>query len=320
MATPDHNVAVVFRGVQRFTARFSARYEAVVARTRRRSPLFDHLWRAKDRYNEVLGGRLSAAIAYYGFFAVFALGLVAYAITIKVFSSNSVLVADLDAFLARYFTTVNAESLKEQADNIQTIGLISLVLAGVGWVDAWRSSLRAVWRLDQHPGNFLVLRLVDLGTLIVFALMMAISLGVTDGLERLFQAISREQTGTMWFQAGVQALAFSINLVIAMGLMTVLPRMHMSWRRLLPPILVISVGLTLLNLVGRYFITMRTERTPAFAIVATSVGLLVYLYLFNQIVLWAAAWAATAYNGRVFDLAWGRPREHDTLDDIRAER
>ena len=315
-----NNDAVVLRGVQRFNARFSARYQAIVARMRRRSPLFDHFWRAKERYNEVLGGRLSAAIAYYAFFAVFALGLVAYAVTIKVFSSNSTLVADLDGFLKQYFTTVNTQSLKEQADNIQTIGLISLVLAGVGWVDAWRSSLRAVWRLDQHPGNFLVLRLVDLGTLIVFALMMGISLGVADGLEQLFKVISHEKTGTLWFNAGVQALAFTINLVIAVGLMTVLPRMHMSWRRLLPSILVISVGLTLLNVVGRSFITMRTERSPADAIVATSVGLLVYLYLFNQIVIWAAAWAATAQNGRVFDLAWGKPREYDTLDDIRAEQ
>jgi membrane protein len=308
----------VFRGVQRLGARISARYDAIVAVLRRRSPLFDHFWRAMERYNEVLGGRLSAAIAYYGFFAVFALGLVAYAVTIKVFSGNSVLVADLDSFLAQYFRTLNTEALKEQADNIQTIGLISLVLAGIGWVDAWRSSLRAVWRLDQHPGNFLALRLFDLVTLIVFALMMGISLGVADGLEQLFQLISGGRIDTWWFKTGVQLLAFTINLVIAIGLMTVIPRMHMSWRRLLPSILAISVGLTLLNLVGRYFITMRTERNPAFAIVATSVGLLIYLYLFNQIVIWAAAWAATAQNGRVFDLAWGKPREHDTLDDIRA--
>lgn len=308
---------MVFRVIQRFNARFSARYQANVAFTRRRSPLFDHFWRTKERYNEVLGGRLSAAIAYYGFFAVFSLAMVAYAVTIKVFSGNSMLVEDLDTFLSRYFTTLNTEALKAEADNIQTIGLISLVLAGIGWVDAWRSSLRAVWRLDQHPGNFLVLRIVDLGTLIVFALMMAISLGVTDGLERLFQAITHVPTGSLWFKSGVQVLAFAINLVIALGLMTVIPRMHMSWRRLSPSILAIAVGLTVLNQVGRFFITARTEHNPAYAIVATSVGLLVYLYLFNQIVIWAAGWAATAYNGRVFDLAWGRPREHDTLDNIR---
>jgi membrane protein len=313
-----NNDAVVFGHVQRFNTRFSARYQAIVAGLRSRSPLFDHFWRAKERYNEVLGGRLSAAIAYYGFFAVFALGLVAYAVTIKVFSGNSVLVEDLDHFLGQYFTTLNTMALKEQADNIQTIGLISLVLAGIGWVDAWRSSLRAVWRLDQHPGNFLILRLVDLGTLIVFALMMSVSLGVADGLEQLFTLVTHQKINSPWFKAGVQVLAFTINLVIAVGLMTVIPRMHMSWRRLVPSILVISVGLTLLNAVGRIFINLRTEHNPAYTIVATSVGLLVYLYIFNQIVIWAASWAATAQNGRVFDLAWGKPREHDTLTDIRA--
>ena len=41
---------------------------------------FDHFWRARERYNEELGGRLAAAIAYYAFFAVFALGLVAYSV------------------------------------------------------------------------------------------------------------------------------------------------------------------------------------------------------------------------------------------------
>jgi membrane protein len=305
---------VVFGGFQRWTARFTARYDANVAQLRERSPLFDHLWRAKERYAEVLGGRLSAAIAYYGFFAVFALAMVAYAVTIKVFSSNSALVHDLDQFLAQYFTTLNTDALKQQVNNIQTIGLVSLVLAGIGWVDAFRSSIRAVWRLDQQPGNFLVLRVVDLGTLVVFAIMMAISLGIAGGLERIFQTISQEQTGTLWFKTGVQVLGFIINLVIAVGLMTIIPRMHMSGRRLFPSALAIAIGLTILNWLGRYFIALRTERNPAYAIVATSVGLLVYLYLFNLIVIWAAAWAATAHDGRVFDLAWGKPREHDTLE------
>ncbi|GIH09071.1 ribonuclease [Rhizocola hellebori] len=302
--------------IQRFqtmTERISTRYHRVVNWGRKRSPLFDHFWRAKERYGEVLGGRLSAAIAYYGFFAVFALAMVVYSVLINIVSANPETVSDVDAFLQRYFTTINVDALKANSASLTTIGTISLIFAGIGWVDAWRSSLRAVWRLDQHPGNFLVLRLVDLGTLIVFGLMMAISLGVSNGLERLFEWISGGADQTFWFGAGVLALAFAINLVIAFGLMTVLPRMHLSVRRLLPSVIGIAIGLTLLNWLGRFLIT-RTERNPAYAIVATSVGLLVYLYIFNQIVIWAAAWAATSSNGRVFDLAWGRPREHDTVD------
>jgi membrane protein len=80
---------------------------------RERSPAFDHYWRAKDRYFEVLGGRLSAAIAYYGFFAVFALAMVVYSVLINVVSARPSTVSDVDAFLRQYFTTLNVDALKE---------------------------------------------------------------------------------------------------------------------------------------------------------------------------------------------------------------
>jgi membrane protein len=50
--------------------------ETRIMRWRRRWRYFDHLSRAVLRYTEVSGGRLAAAIAYYGFFAVFALLLI----------------------------------------------------------------------------------------------------------------------------------------------------------------------------------------------------------------------------------------------------
>jgi membrane protein len=305
---------VVFKQAQRLTERFSARYREVVGRARKGSSVFDHYWRTKDRYGEVLGGRLSAAIAYYGFFAVFALAMVVYTVVLKLFSADENIVAQVDAFLSKYFVQLNTETLRANADNLQTVGLISLVLAGIGWVDAWRSSLRAVWRLDQHPGNFLVLRVVDFGTLIVFALLMIISIGATDGLAWLFRAIAHGADQTTSFKLASSSLTFLINVTISFGLLSILPRVHLTWSRLVGPMLAVAIGLTVLNGLGR-FLFLRTERNPAYAIVATSVGLLVYLYTFNQIVIWATSWAATSSHGKVFDLAWGKPREHDTLDE-----
>jgi len=305
---------VVFKQAQRLTEAFSARYERVVLSARERSPAFDHYWRAKDRYFEVLGGRLSAAIAYYGFFAVFALAMVVYSVLINVVSARPSTVSDVDAFLRQYFTTLNVDALKENSASLTWIGAISLILAGVGWVDAWRSSLRAVWRLDQHPGNFVLLRLVDLGTLIVFGLMMALSLGATNLFERLFKAIAQGATHSLWFRLSTLSLTLVINMAIAFGLLTLLPRIHVTWKRLFGPLLTVAIAITALNELGKFFFA-RAENNPAYALVATSVGLLIYLYTFNQIVLWATSWAATAHDGKVFDLAWGRPREHDTVEN-----
>jgi membrane protein len=47
----------------------------------------------------------------------------------------------------------------------------------------------------------------------------------------------------------------------------------------------------------------RIGDNPAYAVVATAVGLLVYLYLFNQVLLWGAALASTDIHGDVVDLA-----------------
>jgi len=48
---------------------------------------------------------------------------------------------------------------------------------------------------------------------------------------------------------------------------------------------------------------VRTERNPAYTVVAGAVGLLLYLYLLNQLLLFGAALAATSRHGRVIDLA-----------------
>jgi membrane protein len=307
---------VVFTQAQRLTERFSAWYDARVLEARKRSPRFDHLWRAKERYGEVLGGRLSAAIAYYGFFAVFALAMVVYSLLINVVSAKPSMVNDVDAFLRKYFTTLNVDALKENSASLTWIGGISLLIAGIGWVGAWRSSLRAVWRLDQHPGNFIVLRLVDLGTLIVFALLMIISVGAADVLAWIFGLIAQGAERTPWFRLASLLLTILVDITIAFGLLTILPRVQMSLKRLVGPVLTVAIGLTAINELGRYLF-QRTERNPAYTIVASSVGLLVYLYTFNQIVIWATSWAATAHNGRVFDLAWGKPREHDTAGEAK---
>jgi membrane protein len=69
-------------------------------------------------------------------------------------------------------------------------------------------------------------------------------------------------------------------------------------------VLLVAVGITLLNTVGRFYI-VRTERNPAYAVVAGAVAVLLYLYLLNQLVLFGAALAATSRHGRVVDLSEG---------------
>jgi membrane protein len=76
----------------------------------------------------------------------------------------------------------------------------------------------------------------------------------------------------------------------------------MTARRMLPPVLQVGIGITLLNTVGRSFVNL-VQHNPAYGLVASAVGVLVYLYVFNQLLLFGAAWAATSPHGRVVDLS-----------------
>ncbi len=71
-----------------------------------------------------------------------------------------------------------------------------------------------------------------------------------------------------------------------------------------PPVLQVGIGLMLLNTVGKSFVAM-VERNPAYGLVGSAVGALVYLYVFHQLLLFGAAWAATSPHGRVVDLSAG---------------
>jgi len=94
----------------------------------------------------------------------------------------------------------------------------------------------------------------------------------------------------------------AVNMLLATALLAAVPRLRMTVRRLAPPVLQVAIGVTLLNTVGKSFVGLIT-RNPAYGLVASAVGVLVYLYVFNQLLLFGAAWAATSPHGRVVDLS-----------------
>lgn len=289
------------------------RYEDSVAAARKRSSAFDNVWAAKERYSEVLGGRLAAAIAYYAFFALFALSLVAFSVFGIVFSSNDTVKGAVTDWLAQTLPTFQPEQLQANSTAIGIFGLVGLVFTGLGWVDAFRTSQRAIWRLEQHPGNLFVRRVVDLGMLLALTLVLGLSLAVIDLSSALFGWISGD-TSSVWLTVSTVAVTLLVNSFIGAALLTVLPRLHVQPRRLIPPAITVGIGVSLLNWGGRAYFTHSLRFYPTATVIATTGVLLLYLYFFNQIVLWGAALAASSTRGRFIDLAAG-PRPADSPGD-----
>jgi membrane protein len=288
------------RPVNRLDRAFNA-VEARVMALRHRSRYFDHLSRAWLRYTEVQGGRLAAAIAYYGFFAVFALLLIGYSVFGILITNNPALLEIVNDFLKQNLPFLNLQQILDTGKTVGIVGIVGLTFTGIGWVEAIRSSQRLIWHLNEQPGYFGVRQVLDLAVLLGILLLLALSQLAVYGLEQLLDWLAGDRFGFVLSAASL-ILTVAVNMLLAAALLAAVPRLRMTVRRMAPPELQVGIGVTLLNTVGKSFVGLVT-RNPAYGLVASAVGVLVYLYVFNQLLLFGAAWAATSPHGRVVDIS-----------------
>jgi membrane protein len=272
--------------------------ESRIMRVRLRSRYFDHFCRALLRFWEVQGGRLAAAIAYYGFFAIFALLLIGYSIFGILLTNNTQLFDIVHDFLKQNLPFLDVQAIQDSGKTVGIVGIIGLTFTGIGWVEAIRSSQRLIWRVPEQPGYIGVRQALDLLVLIGILLLLALSQVAVYALESLLHHLF----GGFLLSTISVLLTVAVNVLLAAALLGAVPRLRMTVRRMAPPVLQVGVGLTLLNTVGKSFVGL-VERNPAYGLVGSAVGVLVYLYVFNQLLLFGAAWAATSPHGRVVDLS-----------------
>jgi membrane protein len=301
--------------------RIEAGVDRGIAAARGRSRAFDHVWRAQQRYFDVDAGRLAAAGAYYGFFSVFAMALMLFFILGRVFRGNEVLVNQVQAYLAINLPQLHVDQILDGSQGIGLIAMIGLVIAGVGWVENLRSSQRALWRLNEQPGHVIVRWLLDLAVLVALGILLLISIAIFSGVQEFLYWLAGDFTqspvrvalrGTTTLTSGV------VDLLLGAALLAGVPRLRMPLRRLIPSALIFAIGLGLLKGAGKLYIT-RTERNPAYQLVAGTVGLLLFMFLLHQLLLFAAAVAATSRHGMVVDLAGGGARPDLVAAAVSAE-
>jgi membrane protein len=296
--------------------RIEAGFDRAVEVGRKRAGWFDHLWLTLLRFDEVHGVRLAAAISYYGFFAAFSLTVLAYSILGRLLGgSEAGFISTVNDYLNDQLLWVRETADQVGTQEVTVISAVALLVTGVAWVDALRSSTRAIWRLNQHPGHWILRWLVDLVMLLVLGVLLTASLGAAYGIDALLEWLAGPDTGAIG--SAVLGLSgpvveFAVNMLLSAALLTLVPRLRLSPRRLIPTALLVAASIQLLNWIGRWFIGRLDDR-PAYQLVTGAVGLLIYLYLLNQLILLGCALSATATAGTVVDHApGGSPDRADT--------
>ena len=265
-----------------------------VARLRRRAGWLDHVARAAVRYDRADGGRLAAAVTYYAFFAVFSLALLGFAALGSIVDNPGLLMA-MQERLPRVVPRLDLAELRDARGVAWIAGLVVLPVSGMFWVDSLRSAIRAIWGVPQYPGKFFTRQLIDLLVLVGLGLLLIVALGIEAGTQYLLGLLGSAATDAGGALPAVAAftMGLAVNTGLSMAVLTGLPRLRIPLRRVAGPALLIAAGVQGLTSIGRVYVNAIAVQ-PVYQAVAAAVGLLVFLNLLNQLILFASALTATA--------------------------
>jgi membrane protein len=288
--------------VGRVRARAGARLRAARARW----AWFDHAVRAYNRNNTALGSQLAAAITFFGFLSFFPLVALAFAVVGYVSGAypdaQDTVTRSLQGTFPSLIGTgpgrINIDQVIAAKKGAGIVGLLGLLYSGLGWLDALRDALRRVFGTSDVSLSFLKKKLTDILVLAGLGLALLASLVVTS----FATAATTQVLGLVSLDESTVAVTLLKVLAVALGVLAdtalfaiLLSRMsgaHLPWRRVRSAAVLGAVGFELLKLVGTFLIG-RTTHNPVYATFGVVVGLLIWINLVSQLLMFAAAWCAT---------------------------
>lgn len=242
-----------------------------------------------DGYSQDRGGYLSAAIAYYAFLSLFPLLLLGLSIVGFVLAGNAALREDIIAELSGSVPGLlelfggDLDKLVAGRSAAGIIGLATLLWTGTGVAGAGRNAISRIFRTGPPPGG-----IRDKAWLV----------GVTAGLGLLGLVATAAATVAAGLGAegalGVVLLVGGSLVAFALdaGLFLVAYRIltpGAGWRQVRPGALFAAIGWMVLKIAGTWYATYTAERaTSVYGTFATTVGVLVVLYLAARVFVYGA--------------------------------
>jgi len=273
---------------------------------RGRRPFVDHAVRAYDRHSEVSGGQVAAAVTYYGFLSFFPLvaltfAVVGYVSVLYPGAREQVTTAVESAFPGLVGTgsgQINLDDVVGARAGAGIVGVLGLLYAGLGWIDALRTGLRRVFGTEATSPSFVRQKTGDVVVLLLLGVALLASLGVstlaTDATQYALGQVGLAGSFTASAVLKVLAvlLALTVDTVLFAILFARLPGADVSWHQVRSGARLGAVGFELLKLLGT-FLLARTTDNPVYATFGVLVGLLVWINLVSTVLVYAACWTAT---------------------------
>lgn len=256
--------------------------ERILGPLARRWAWFATAMRVEDRYEEVHGNHLAAAVTLTAFLSLFPLLLAAIGV-IGIFSRE---VADFPGQViarlgiadptARTVLIRATQRAQQSGRAASVVGFAGLLWSGLTLVGALQFAFDSAW---QVAGRGLKDRLYGLGWLAGASVVLIASTALTAGAGRLPLA------------AAPLAVVATVVVDVALWLWAfkVLTNRDVGWRPLLPGAVVGGVGLELLKLVGSFAVPRAVASSSAlYGSIGVVFAILAWLLFFGRLAVYAA--------------------------------
>jgi membrane protein len=284
-----------------------------VQRAKKR-PWVAHLLRAVERFSTRLGSEFGAAVTYFSVLALVPILMLAFSISGFVLTSvrpdllTAFAVAAADALGSSDETTrarilALIQNTLANYTAIGIVGLLGALYSGAGWMGNLKNAVRAQWRQSfdeqQAKSNIVVKILVNLLTMLGFIVAVIVTFGLAS--------ISTSLTGAVldwlglsdvrWLASVLHLLpvVFSIGAgwLLFVYLYMVLPESREPWPVVRRGALIGAVGLAILQYLTSFLVGLFSH-SPSAALFGPVITLMLFFNLFAQLILFVAAWIATA--------------------------
>jgi membrane protein len=255
--------------------------ERILGPLRRRWAWFDTGVRTWERFDEVHGNYLAAAVTLTAFLALFPLLLAVIAL-VGFFSHSA---TDLPGEVVQRLgltgqaaeTVTNAIRAAEKSRKAASlIALAGLLWSGLGLVAAFQFAFDSVW---QVAGRGLKDKLYGLGWLAGAAVLFVATSAVTPALRLL--------PGPAWPLA--MAAGFALSVAVWLWTFKALTNRQLGWRALLPGAVVGAVGLEVLKVVGGVYVPEAIASSSGlYGSIGVVFAILAWLLVFGRLVIYAA--------------------------------
>jgi membrane protein len=282
------------------------RGRGLLERRRIRWPWFDHLIRTVHRYQVQSGDRLAGGVTYFAFLSFFPLVALAFALFGYVVSIDSnaltTLEKAIDAQLPGLAARLDLSTIAESRVGAGLIGLLGLLYAGLGAVDALRVALREIWLTTEPEPSFFAAKLRDLaalvligGTLIISVVVSGFATGATGIVAGWLGVAGSVPAEWLLLLVGL-AVGLGADVLVFLVILGWLVKSDKPFPVVLRGALLGAVGLGVLKQAATLLlsITLHNAIYGAFTVI---VSLLIWINLSARVVFLAAAWTATAAMG-----------------------